>query len=476
MNFSFRSLSGITILAVMCVPALVFGQSQVVSYGIGASAYTAKDGNLPFWFYANTDGVVDPESSNLITRLYSYYTSVDTANSFRVRTGFDAYSRFSQNNTLVFNELYGSIGYKFIDLKVGRFYQTLGLTDDDLTMGSMIVSRNATPIPRIQLSTNGFTDIPLMQGYVQFKALFAHGWFDDERYVSNPYLHQKYFYLKINYKVIEAMGGIIHNVTWGGVDPDSGQLPSSFSDYLRVISGMGAAPGAPGGEVTNVIGNSVGAYDFRLNLNFDDFQFKAYRLFYLEDKVSTRFRSPWDGIWGVGIELTDENSFINEILWEHMNTKRQDSFDDEPRGTASYYYNFIYESGWTYEGNVIGNPLILAEPNPNFMMRGPISNNIIVAHHIGIQGRPADRFRYKTFFTYSRNYGTVANQRQQEQPYELIGRVDEYSMFFQAQYLLAPKYGLSLTGALAFDMGELYENNRLGFQLGIRWDRIIPVN
>lgn len=219
MSFSFPRFSGIAILFFLCFPLFVLGQSQTVNYGISASAYTAKDGNLPFWFYANTDGVVDPESSNLISRIYSYYTSVDTSTSLWVRTGFDAYSRFSQNNAFVVNELFGSIGYKFLNLKVGRFYQTLGLNDDDLTMGSMIVSRNATPIPRIQLSTNGFTDVPLTQGYVQFKAMFAHGWLNDERYVESPYLHQKYFYLKINYKMIEAMGGIIHNVTWGCVHP-----------------------------------------------------------------------------------------------------------------------------------------------------------------------------------------------------------------------------------------------------------------
>lgn len=479
MNFSFPSIPGIGMLLLsLCLPAIMHGQSQSVTYGFKSSVYTGIGEDLPFWFYANTDGVVDRSSANYISRFYSYYTSIDTATTFRITTGFDAYARLSQDDALFFNELYGSVGYGFLNLKAGRFYNPLGLQDNDLTMGSMVVSRNATPIPKIQLATNGFTNIPLAQGYVQFKALFSHGWLNDQRYVSDPYLHQKYFYLKINYAFIEAMGGIIHNVTWGGNNhPRWGDLPSSFSDYIRVISGLGAKDeaGTPGGEITNVIGNSIGAYDFRLNLNFERFRFKAYRLFYLEDKVSTRFRSPWDGMWGVGIELTDENSFINEVLWEHLNTKRQDSFDYEVRGTASYYHHFVYRSGWTYEGNVIGNPLILNGDNPNFLMNGNISNNIIVAHHIGIKGRPLQRLKYKTFFTYSRNYGTEVNQRQQPQPYELIDRVDEYSFLFEAQYLLSPRYGISLTGAVALDVGELYDHNRLGFQLGISWDQITSV-
>lgn len=462
-------------------PILLDAQDRSIRYGIESSAYASLSGDkdLPFWLYANTDGVMDPNSANLVSRFYSYYSS-ETSSSIRLQTGIDAYSRFSEDNSLFFNELYGSIGYGFLNFKGGRFYDPIGLNDDDLSMGSMQVSRNATPIPKIQLETNGFTNVPFTQGYLQFDAMLSHGWFEENRHVSNALLHQKYFYLKVNYKMFEGMGGIIHNAIWGGTDPVHGKLPSSFSDFLRVTSGFAAADeeGTPGAEIDNVLGNSIAAYDFRLNVNLDKFQFKAYRLFYLEDKVSTRFRSPWDGMWGAGVELSDRNSFVSEILWEHINTKRQDSFDFEPRGTQGYYYHLIYLDGWTYEGNILGNPLILNRPLQNFGSYGNITNNIIVGHHIGLKGRPLDRLFYKAFFTYSRNYGTVVDQGDTppyEPPYIPLDdlRVDEYSMLLHTDYLIMPEYGLSLTGAVAWDIGDLYGENRFGFQLGFRWDRIV---
>lgn len=466
----------LALLIVLVLPALLFSQERTIHYGFNASAYSAGSGQeLPFWFYANSDGVVDGESSNLISQFYSHYNYQNEDQSLRINTGMDFSTRLSRQNSSFFKQLYASVGYGFLNLNVGRFYDRVGLTDDDLTMGSMQVSRNATPVPKVQLSTDGFTDIPFARGYVQFKSMLSHGWLEEDRYVQNAYLHQKYLYLKINYKMFEGIGGIIHNVIWGGTHPSYGPLPSSFSDFTRVLMGTSASAdsNAPTSDITNVIGNSVAAYDFRLNINLDKFRFKAYRLFYLEDRVSTRFRSPWDGMWGAGIELTDENSLVNEILWEHMNTKRQDAFDYQPRGRASYYTNGIYRGGWAYENRVLGNPLILYGPNPNFRMKGIISNNIIVAHHLGIKGRPTDRFRYKALLTYSRNYGTKRDQTK-ETPHIPISelRVDEYSVLLETHYLLLPSSGLSLTSAVAFDIGELYGENRLGLQLGISWNQI----
>lgn len=454
----------------------LYAQQESIEYGLESNtAVSLSSGDLPFWFYANKGGTVDQRSTNFANRFFSRYSYHNSDQSLRLNAGFDGTARLSQNNTFHFTELYGAIGYSFLNLKVGRFYDTIGMTDDNLSMGSMQVSRNATPVPKVQLETDGFTNVPYLQGYVQFKSMISHGWLEEDRYVKNAYLHQKYFFLKINYKMLEGMGGIIHNAVWGGVHPQHGELPSSFNAWKKVLLGSSASEdsNAPGADILNVIGNSVAAYDFRLNVNLDDFRFKAYRMFYLEDKVSTRFRSPWDGMWGAGIELRDQNSFINEVLWEHMNTKRQDSFDYEPRGTASYYHNSIYRGGWAYENKVLGNPLILYGSNPNFVGRGNISNNIIVAHHFGIQGRPFDRLNYKVLFTYSRNYGTVNDQTRgsTRTPLKEL-RIDEYSGMIQLNYSLFPEHGISLAGGLAADVGDLFGKNRLGLQLGIHWNRI----
>ncbi|HLR24421.1 MAG TPA: hypothetical protein VK112_01055 [Fodinibius sp.] len=48
-------------------------------------------------------------------------------------------------------------------------------------------------------------------------------------------------------------------------------------------------------------------------------------------------------------------------------------------------------------------------------------------------------------------------------------RHDQYSTLLQLNYLIAPRYWLSLQGAVAFDIGELYQEERWGLQVGLQW-------
>ena len=473
--------------SIICILSLSISelkaQTQQIHYGLESSVYGSGQ-NLPFWFYSNADGKIDQSSSNLINQFYSYYTYRDTSQSFQFSTGFDLNTRLARDNTLFFRQLYGKVNYHWILASVGRFDDPIGLNDHDLSMGSMLVSRNATPVPKVKLGTDGFVKLPLTDGHLQFSGMLAHGWLEADRYIKDPYLHQKFLYLRYQNERFDITAGGVHNVVWGGTHPQLGEnppfkLPSSFSDFFKVMFGQAASGNAPAGEVTNVVGNSVAAYEVKAGINFDEFRVKAYRQFYLEDKVALGLRSPWDGLWGLGVELSDSKGMISEVLWEHLNTKRQNSFDFEPRGRTNYYNNGVYRSGWTYEGRVLGNPLIINRPIANFEGGGlyPISNNIIIAHHIGIKGVPTDRLSYKAMLTYSRNYGTHYDQGEEPGPYVPLDQLrrDQYSSLLQLNYLLAPNYGLSLQGSLAFDIGELYNEDRLGFQIGIRWNRIASV-
>lgn len=448
-------------------------------YGLSSTVYGGPEGNLPFWFYSNSDGVVDPSSANLVNGFYAYVTERDTANDLRLTGGFDVHGRLAADNTLVFTQLFGKASYRGIRITAGRFYDPVGLNDDDLSMGSMLISRNATPVPKIQVGSDGFVRVPETGGRLRFKAMISHGWFTDNRYIDDSYLHQKFFYLKYNHNRFDVTAGMAHNTMWGGTHPGFGggpfDLPSSLSDYFKVVFGRSASgDNVPVNEITNAVGNSVAAYEVKLGLNFDHFRLKAYRLFYLEDKVALRFRSPWDGLWGAGIELDGKQRIVTELLWEHMNTKRQNAWIDTPLGRNNYYNNGVYRSGWTYEEAVLGNPLLIYGPTSDFDGGPyPISNNIIIAHHIGFQGKPASRLSYKLFLTYSRNYGTYVDQGAGP-PYTPLDeiRADEYSSLLQLEYQVVPAHGLSLTGAFAFDTGALYEEDRLGLLIGVSWDRV----
>ena len=188
------------------------------------------------------------------------------------------------------------------EIIAGRFYDPLTTKENDLSIGSFMFSKNAIPIPKVLISTKDYVSIPGTNDIIKINGLFAHGWFDNNRWIQNVYLHEKYFYLNIKYRFFDGKAGIVHNVQWGG-NKGSFKLPNDLRTYFEVIMAKGSSSmNAPPGEDSNVIGNSIGAYDFNVGLAFTNFDLNIYRLFYLEDKVSTRFRSPWDGLWGVIIK------------------------------------------------------------------------------------------------------------------------------------------------------------------------------
>lgn len=362
---------------------------------------------LPFWMHVNQDGRVDQRSANALA--YADASKmIYEKNNWKFKTGGSIISRYSESPTVFFNKLYAKASFHTFTLAAGKFLDPLALKEDELSTGSFMVSRNTNPVPRLAFYTDGFTSIPGTQGIVRYNAYFSHGWFEPNRYVKNAYLHQKFFYLNIKYAFFDAIGGIVHNVQWAGESRDQavGKLPSGWDTFTEVVFARGSSDkNAQPGERSNAVGNSVAAYDFSLGLFFPSFDMRMYRLFYLEDKVSTRFRSPWDGIWGLTVKPKN-SSFIKNFIWEHINTKRQDSFGFEPRGTASYYNNFIYRTGWTYNRRVLGNPLLLSDGS----IDRPIFNNIIIGHHFGLAGNLSDNWQYTFRYTFTRNYGEVNDQ------------------------------------------------------------------
>ena len=444
-------------------------------YDVSTSVYGSTSGNLPFWFYTNVHGKVDPSGTNWLNQLSLEHKLYDN-NNLSARIGGNAVFRFSNNSQVLFPKLYLQANAYGLQLDVGRFSQPIGLNNHELSVGSMMVSNNAMPMPKISISTSEFMDVPYTDGHLQYKGLFSHGWFEEDRFVSNAYLHQKYFYLRVNVGNWSGTGGIVHNVQWGGTHPNLAKLPQSFGDYLRVVTGRSASKSsnAPGSDLTNVIGNSLAAYEFGLRYSNDQVSIHATRLFYLEDKVSTRFRSPWDGVWGLNIKFKEKPNWLNAITYEHINTKQQDSKSWELIGSADYYDNGTYSHGWTYENSTVGIPLILFKNND-------ITNNVLVAHHLGIAGDPDDRLSYNALFTYSRNYGiqddwvespgnNIPKDRPDVTPYGQFLQ-DQYSWLLRLEYDIQRVNGLSMKLEISGDFGELYED-RLGIMVGVSWTNV----
>lgn len=442
-------------------------QAQALQYRVALLAAGAGEEALPFWLTANRYGMIDPAGTNALTRL-SLEKPLSQSSGWDYAVGVDVVGRASEQESVYAHQLYGRLRYGPFQLTVGRIEETAGLVDSSLSVGSLTWSGNATPVPKINISVPEYTPIPGTARFMAFKGYLGHGWLDKDRFVESAFVHEKFLFLRFFAPEdfpVHGHAGLIHNATWGGTHPVFGPLPQDFEAFLRVF----AVQRGDTLDTTRTLGNSVGTYEFALTVNTSSLAAMAYRQFYLEDKPhAANLRNPWDGLWGVSLKFKNTPRFIRGLLWEHVYTKRQGAkySEGELKGKDSYYFNSIYRSGWTYHGRTIGLPLLFADAQ-----RRSVVNNIVIAHHVGLEGAFTSRITYKAFFTYSRNYGaarvcpdaaceTVASLR--------TPRTDQYSVLFETTGSFLKNRPLDFFAALAFDFGDLYPEN-VGAMIGISW-------
>jgi len=429
---------------------------------VSSGLIVSSGSSLPFWMHSNRLGTIDPRSANAFSRLTGNVHR-DMTDNWHLNIGIDALARYSENPSIHAVQAYVSTTYRGYRLDVGRRSHPIGLDNHDIGVGSMMVSRNAIPVPAVTLSTPEFIDVPLTQGYLGFKAMFSHGQFGGSRFVADPYLHQKYLYLRLSIWKFSGYAGIVHNAQWGGESPVFGRAAQSFDDYLRVVTARPPKPstGSPGFEQANALGNALGSYDFGLAYELPNVRMQLTRLFYLEDTVSRRFRSSWDGAWGANLSFHNTR-MVQALTYQHVNTIKQDALPSEERGRADYYNHLIYRSGWSHQGRVLGIPLIGID--------GRIDNNMLVAHHLGVRGDVGRRFRYRALGTYSRNYGTIGEVTRL--PRGSIDfdarRKDQVSWLLETDWRLRWNDAFSVSLALAGDIGE-YQQNQTAALVGLKW-------
>lgn len=448
------------------------GQPRSLDYSAFSTLQGAVGGNIPFWHYANSRGQFRRRSTA------DWVSGASLALPFHGKGGLDmslggkAVSRVSDGtDTVHLLHLYGKMQYQGVRLNVGRFPETIGATRPTLSSGAMIVSRNAPPVTKIKLFTPDYLDVPLTGGHIQVRGRWSDGMLSSDRTIERALLHQKTFYLKFNVGPLSGSGGLIQNTIWGGEDQSS-----ELTDYLHLLVGSRAG--------TEQDPNTVASYDFALQYALEDWQLRVSRLFYLEDAVSMRFRSPWDGMWGLSLHRTDGHGWIDDVLYEHINTIQQDALPGAPRGRADYYDHSDYESGWTYEGTVLGTPLFVFDP-----VQGRITNNMVIAHHLGVSGAPTRRLEYKLRITYSRNYGVCEDRivagtcfittQRADPPRQNVRsrgefREDQYSVFGEVRYRLSKAPILRIVGSVAADVGKFY-GKRWGLRIGLQWNGSTPL-
>ncbi len=464
------SLLGLLLAVLLGLASSRSAQAQIgpLRYGAALSATAGSGETLPFWLAANRYGTIDPQSAQLGLRVHLRRPFTGTGR-IDYAAGADLLGRASDRATLHAHQLYGALRVRPLELTLGRYEQMIGRVDTTLSMGSVTWSRNATPPPKLSLGTVGYISVPGTRDLLAVTGYIAHGWLGANRFVEDAWLHEKYLYLRLLSPSgpVTLHGGLTHHVMWGGTHPRLGPQPRGLGDFFDLLLG-GRNDEETSVPSTPSFANHLASYDFSAELSGSEWRALLYRQFYHEDTPSLAFRNPWDGLWGMSLRRTDRAALVEGFLWEHLVMTRHNAkySEGEERGQDTYYNHSVYHSGWTYAGRTLGLPLL--RPNP----AGPgIGNNIVVAHHVGLEGTLPGSIHYRLMGTYSRNYGAqkvCADAACSQRLDQRTERRDQYAVALDVSGPLVHRYGLHYDAAVAFDTGALSED-RLGLSLGLSW-------
>lgn len=490
----------ISVVLLICLTSSI-SQAQLDSASHSISAYSTFSNTafLPHYLVFNQQGRFSDEQLNGSFG-YHGYTAKKLGKHFNVEVGADVLLG-NQSGVLRFQQLYGRLNFGFISAIGGRFFVNQTLPDASVSSGDLMVSQNALPLPKIGVFVEKFTAIPFTDGWVQFKGGFFHGWFEQDRFIESPWLHEKSFYLKAGkeeYRVTTQVG-IAHFVQWGGIHPTDGKLYESFDDYISVIFGKSARDDAnvDFGEIYNALGNHIGYWDANVAYHFKESSLTLYYQHPFETKMSFNPFRNRDLLAGLNFKSKDKRALISSISYEFLSTMEQrgpgvpdpmpwvpeDNFGYPYGGRNDLYNNYYYTNGWTYKGLVIGNPLLTTYQRLTRIgheinrQNVEIVNNRVIANHIGIRGHLGN-IEYRWMNTLSRNFGTYAGIYDGRFSWEGIFTNPDFEYYYlppKLQYYgmlmfeskLRNNEKLKLNYGLAIDAGDIYTN--IGGMIGVRY-------
>jgi hypothetical protein len=432
-------------------------------YTVETGAIIATGKQTPFWLISNRYGLISTNKFNSWLKA-GIHSSLDSTKNIGFEYGFDIVNRYAVTKVLYLHQGYGRLKLGFINIQAGKIEEKFGNQDPELSSGGILWSGNARTMPKITINVPNYTSIPLTKGYLEFKGGIAHGWFTDNEYIKNVYLHHKYIYLQAGGKLpVHIHYGFHHYAQWGGIsnDPTVGKLPSGFSDFIKVFFGKGgeASTAAPWEETANSIGNHLGSENLGIDIKLKDYKINTYWQTIFEDGSGRAHRNIKDGLWGITISSRNENRWINRMVIEYIHTTDQSYRENEREqfdttilvGPDNYFNHGFYKMGWTNQNMTLGTPLISSPVFTNGTASSPfIVNNKVKAIHCGISGKISN-LSYKIVYTYSLNYGTYAL------PYEPTKK--QHSLLTEAQMHNITPWKLNLGLAMGYDSGTMYGDN-----------------
>ncbi len=458
-------------LSLLLFSTLLHSQTKPYGFNAGITTMLGDGQHAPFWLTANRGGRFLPEN-NVAAFEFGVLAEADTGKVFDYHFGIQVFSRFGKSADLLLQQIHAGITlYDLLELRAGLWEEVIGSREPALSSGSVIWSGNARPMPKIQIGTPGYVEVPHTRGYAEVSGLLAHGWFIDDRYVEDVLLHHKNIYIRLGGTLpVNIHYGFNHYAQWGGNSPDYDKpFPSDLDAYYRIFfnrAGDTDIEGTPQTWENNKFGNTLGSRNYGIELDLQTLEAGLYMQDVFEDGSGLRRQNFPDGLWGAYLRLTEKPQLLQAIVYEFLHTKDQSGpTHNDPDGNTiggndNYFNHAIYQSGWTNHRQTIGTPLITS-PVYNGMERFSalpahhLHNNRVMAHHIGLEGFLGVQMQYRGLVTYSRNYG------RHREPFETVAK--QLSFMLELSRSL-PQHGLQAGITLAADRGKLYGNN-YGFML-----------
>jgi hypothetical protein len=463
-----------------------FSQESITEYRFGVACATSTTSKTPFWMTNNSYGIVPLKSSNGYMRISALHHQA-LENNFRWEGGIDVIASMPRYRNVYIHQIFVEAAYKALNIRIGSKEDYTSLWDRDLSSGDMVISKNARPIPEINISVPRFTVVPFMKGLLQFKGNFALGRSFENAYLAdftggkeyftkNILWHHKSLYIRFSNREtnfpLTAILGVRHYAQWAGVsdNPIVGIQPHSFKDFLRVIAGRSGGADASESAQINVLGNHYGSYDIKIGYLTKLIDFYLYKQHYFDDGSGIELYNFPDGLYGFQMDIK-EFTIVNKIVIEYLSTLNQSGplhfieydhsiYPGYGGGSDDYYNNDIgmeYPTGASYFNRSNGTPLLTS---PIYNENGKLSflNNRVKAFHLGVNGYLSDRFSYRLLATYTDNRGRMPKPFLEKK---------KASMFFTKLSYCHPRLNGWLFGCeLAADFGTMYGNNQ-GISLSI---------
>jgi hypothetical protein len=442
---------------------------------VEVGAFLSTSGQNPFWLRSNQYGIVPLESQGITVRArigteqsllkpsnrFSKKDSLDRSlnwKGFTFNYAIEAVANVGKANQFIVPEAYAAVKWKAFELYAGRRREIIGLVDTTLSSGSFIWSGNALPLPKVQLSIPEYTSI-LGKGLISIKGAYAHGWFGEQYYLKNVFLHQKWLYGRLgkpNWK-LKFYGGFNHQVQWGGdLNTDNitllrtvrnNNIPKKLKDYINAVTGISLNTDAArqtinideytSYDLTNRIGNHIGTIDIGFEFRTSKFDLMLYRQSIYDDGSLFYLANIIDGLSGISVKRSKKISADNKVSikgfnFEIFNSRSQGGelgytqTINYIRGRDNYLNHGQFLDGWGYNRIGIGTPFIptsqttlqtLPQYTDRFIANTEVSyftnNNRVKSFYASIDGNLL-LSRFRVALSKSINYGTYRYPFQQK--------------------------------------------------------------